>query len=961
MTQFRSFLLILALWVAETVLGQQITFTIRGTISDDKGRGIELATVSLNQSLVTGSGRGGKFELKNVPAGTYSYRVSFVGYETATGTLTVKTGRETLNVKLQELGLELKNVVVTAKQVQMGSKSIIDQDAIRHIQPKSIGDMLQLVPGNLIENPNLNNLSQAHIREIEDVQSGNKIVYNAANARGTAVIVDGTPLSNDGNLQVFNANRYGSSADSNRSTLGENATGGQGTDLRTVSAGNVESMEVIRGIPSVEYGNLTSGVIIVNTKSGHTPWEVKASADPNSKLAFLGKGFNLTAGGAVNFSVDWAQSWGDTRQHYKGYDRLTATVGYSNQFGAVSFNARGAFFTSINNTKRDPQMTEAYSEWKNNNTGGRLAINGRYQSDRTFITSVDYKLSGQLSHQHDWKSSWIYNPDGVITNTREEGLQPARFKRYGYNCEYEIESIPVNVYAQLVANKYISLNDRDYTNLKLGAEYVYDGNVGDGLTYDTENPPQAGGSHTLRPRAYKDIPGQSTLTAFLSDRTLLTLGTMSAQIEAGVRLSNLFLNKEKSGGNSGYFVVEPRLNASVNLLNRRNNSLVDDLSLTGGFGLSNKLPPLIYLYPDVAYFDNHALARWSDDEADRLALVQTTIVRNTQNPDLKPTRSRKWEVGLQFRKGQVSGTLTYFNEHHQDEFGFATQPLWIDYPYFTLPDGAKTPTFDAATGNVNYTLNGQQGTATKTIYTERLSWSLPSNTMQSDKHGIEYTLDLGELKALRTSLNITGAWFWIKRKSLTEKYDNIQVDTRRSTPFEYMVVLPAGGGTSDRGSINDRINTNFAFITHIPQLKMIFTTTLQVVWRQSSQVIYEDEQGNSRFYLKHYDDADYWVADPLGYYDMQKNWHEWTPADAEDKTLNTYMARQMSYGLEKEVINPWAMLSMRFTKELGKTAEVSFIANNLTNANKYRRYKHSNEQYQVYPPMYFGAEVKLKF
>lgn len=289
----KCLLVVLALCLTEAVLGQHATFNIRGTITDNKGKGIELATVSLNQSLVTSSSAGGKFLLKNVPAGTYTYRVSFVGYETATGTFVVKTGRETLDVSLNELGLQLQNVTVTAKQVQMGSKSVIDQDAIRHIQPKSIGDLLQLVPGNLVENPNLNQLSQAHIREIEDTQSGGKIAYDAANARGTAVVVDGTPLSNDGNLQVFNANRYGSKADDNGSTLGENATGGRGIDLRTVSAGNVESMEVIRGIPSVEYGNLTSGVIIVNTKSGHTPWEVKAQADPNSKLIYASKGFNL--------------------------------------------------------------------------------------------------------------------------------------------------------------------------------------------------------------------------------------------------------------------------------------------------------------------------------------------------------------------------------------------------------------------------------------------------------------------------------------------------------------------------------------------------------------------------------------------------------------------------------------------------------------------------------------------
>ena len=953
---FRKCLLVfLSLCIAETVFGQHATFNIRGTVTDNKGQAIELATVSLNQSLVTSSSAGGKFLLKNVPAGTYTYRVSFIGYETATGTFVVKTGNETLNVRLNELGLQLQNVTVTAKQVQMGSKSLIDQDAIRHIQPKSIGDLLQLVPGNLVENPNLNQISQAHIREIEDVQSGNKIVYNAANARGTAVVVDGIPISNDGNLEILNTGLYGSSADGNDLRVGENTTGGRGVDLRTVSAANVESMEVIRGIPSVEYGNLTSGVVIVNTKTGYTPWEVKASADPNSKLASIGKGFKLS-GGAVNFALDWAQSWADTRVHYKGYDRITASAGYSGQFGPWSFNVRGAFYSNINNTKRDQEMTETHSEWKNENVGGRLGINGRFQSNHAFISSLDYKLSAQLSRQYDVMDEWVFNPSGIITDTRVEGVQPGRFLRNSYESGYTIESCPINLYAQVIANKYISLGSNDYTNVKFGGEYVYDGNNGDGLTFDTNYPPKTSSSQSLRPRAYKDIPGMSTLSVFVSDRTSLSMGTMTALLEGGVRMTKMFVNKEKSGGNSGYFVAEPRVNVSLSLLNRKNNSVVDDLSLTGGLGLSNKMPTLSYLYPDWTYYDNVALGRWSENETDRLALVQTTIIKNTQNADLKPTRSRKWEAGFSLRKGQVTATMTYFNERHDDEFGFAGQPVWINYPYYTLPNGATQPRYDASTGDVSYQLDGATGIATKAIYTERDSWGRAENSFTTHKHGIEYTLNLGEWRPLRTSLNITGAWFWIKRLRNTEVRDNTNVDSRLSPANPYMVVLPAGSG-----SISDRVNTNFAFITHIPQLKVVFTTNVQVVWRQSSKTVYEDSNGNNRYYLKHYTDMDYMVVDPLGYYDMEQNWHEWTAADAENNILNASMGKLHLFDLEPEVIKPWAMLSMRFTKELGRTAEVSFIANNLTNSVKYRRYSNSYSQYQVYPPMYFGAELKLKF
>ena len=233
---------------------QNASNILEGTVRDIKGKPIELATVSLNNVIGSHTDRNGHYKLTRLKEGTYQYRVSFVGYETVTGTVHIQSSKTRLDVTLKELSLNLKNVTVTARQEQMGSKSLIGEDAIRHVQPKSLNDLLQLVPGNLIENPNLNNLGQAHIREIEDDDN---------NALGTLVVVDGTPLSNESNLQVVSPSKFGANSGMQSDGMSEQTTAGRGVDLRTVSAGNIESMEVIRGIPSVEYGNLTSGVVVV--------------------------------------------------------------------------------------------------------------------------------------------------------------------------------------------------------------------------------------------------------------------------------------------------------------------------------------------------------------------------------------------------------------------------------------------------------------------------------------------------------------------------------------------------------------------------------------------------------------------------------------------------------------------------------------------------------------------------
>ena len=745
----KSLACIVALWLSMSFAWAEQRHACLGRITDGEGLPLECATVSLNQAFHAVTDADGKFSIPALPSGTYQYRISMVGFEATTGQVVVANADVRLDVTLHELSLQLTDVTVTARQVQMGSKSVIGQEAITHIQPKSVGDLLQLVPGNLVQNPDLNTLSQAQIRELDD---------DPNNAMGTCVVVDGMPIGNDANLEVLSATKYEEQSSGNNGTLSAHTTAGRGIDLRTLSAGNIESVEVVRGIPSVEYGNLTSGVVVVNSKAGHTPWEAKVQADPNSKLAYLSKGFRLYHGGALNLAADWAQSWADTRLHYKGYDRITASAGYSNQFGATSFNLHTALFTSVNEAKRDPQMTESHSEWTSSNRGARLGINGRYRSKETFITGIDYKLSANISRQHDQMSNWIYNPDGVITNTRQEGVQEAWFKRTGYNSTYDIESIPLDVYGQLMANRYMTLPRDGYTEVKVGLEYTLATNLGDGLTYDEDNPPQAQSAERLRPRAYSDIPGLNTMSFFANDRLSLPMGRTLLTADAGLRLSNLVLDRDKSGGNRGYLVAEPRANASLDLLHGGRIGALDDLTLTGGYGISHKMPTLLYLYPDCAYFDHVALGRWSDDEAGRLALIQTTIVRETANADLRPMQARKWEVGCSMGIGRNNISLTYYHEEHKREFGFMPQVMWIEYPFYTVPKGATDLAYDAATGQVTCTVDGVATTAQRDTYTERVSWSKPGNTSSAQKHGIEiiridlhkdegyYDQDTGEYK-----------------------------------------------------------------------------------------------------------------------------------------------------------------------------------------------------------------------
>lgn len=910
----------------EAVMAQ--TYSLTGRVVDSDGTAVELAVVSLNKSLWAVTDKDGNYSISHLKKGSYGYLVSFVGYKDLDGTLEI-SGNTVRNFTLQTLSLELSSVTVTAERSDLGSKSVIGEEAVRHLQPKSVSDLMQLVPGNLARNPNLNELSQATIREIEP---------SAGASLGTSVIVDGTPLSNDANLQAIASTRYGTASGTQIDGMSDQTTAGGGADLRTVSAGVVESMEVISGIPSAEYGNLTSGVVIVKTKAGRTPWEIKSQIDPNSKLVYVGKGFALRSGGSLNVGGDWSQSYADPRRKYLGYDRITAAAGYSKVWNRASLHVKGSAYSNVNNRKTDPQLEELDVNFTNRNMGFRLSANGSAQAGKI---SLDYNVSAQASRTEDLHVSKVWSPDGAVTDTRESGLHKAYQKIRPYNSEYSLHGVPVNVFAQLVAGKYFQIGQKDYNKIRVGVEYTLDANLGRGLSYDIETPPQAASAHTLRPRAYKDIPALNTVSAFVTDKGRLSLGARTAlKSEIGVRLSNLFLNAQKSGGNKGYFVVEPRVNLSLGMLD-------EALSLNAGFGISNKMPTLLYLYPEPAYYDFICLNRYNESTGAGLAVIDTQIVSDTFNPDLKPARAVKKELGISWKIPAVSGFATFFHENHTNEFGYVGQLYLGKFSQFVIPDGASDLALEGS--DVTYTLNGARAAADKVDKMEFSSWSRPSNTGRRLKYGIEYGLDFGTIKPIRTSVSINGAWFHIQKTRETPSTGY------RSKIDLYAPVMPAGSGT-----VQDRINTSFRFITHIPELKLVLTTTLQVVWYESVRSIYLDESGNARAYSYSYQGRDYLAVEPLGFYDRDGRFTAWDAASMNaDPALNYMLDRYYTYGFLPDEIEPWALLNIRLTKEIGTRAQISFTANNVTNTSRYHVDRNSQSKTQLYPNMYFGAEIKI--
>lgn len=935
---------------------------LEGTvISSDDRVPVDMAIIKLSSSDWTFTDEHGHFVFDKLKPGRYTYELSYLGYETAKGQVTVSEGKPfRLDITLNPTNLALKEITVTAEESAFGAGSKIGQAAIQHIQAKSVEDMLQLQPGAVTKNPDLSAAGQASIREIDS--DG-----NANNALGTSVLVDGAPVSNDANMQILSTARSGNNSSLQANTLNDQSTAGRGVDLRQISPDNIESIEVVRGIPSAEYGNLTSGAVIIKTKSGQTPWEAIAKVDPNSKLFYIGKGFRWPGkAGSLNFSVDYTKSNSDRRRSYLGYDRITANVAYSNVFMQTSkpltFNFKASYFGNISDTKSDEEMLK--NEYlRNDDQGMRLSLNGTWRLQMPWISNFDYNVSVQYAHQQNIYNKNVGSGAVPFASSYTPGEMEVPFLPTTYLCHYLIDGKPLNVTAQLKANRMFIFG-RGSSNFKLGAYYSLSSNKGAGLVFDPSTPPSQGDGQSVRPRSYASVPAMNTLAGFFENQTELNLHPTILTLQAGVRVSRLFVDmKEALRGD--IITADPRVNLSWQFLTPENNHLFRRLALTAGYGIASKMPTLASLYPTPAYFDYASYNSYAGVGSDRnLAVMTTVVIPNTANPDLQPARAHKYEVGLNGRAGSVTGSVTFFKEHTTGEFGFVSVPFTLAYNRYYIPsaDQSKTtiPSYDD--GALRYTM--ADGTVKNAPYyrqSEVKSYSSPANTTTSDKHGIEYTFNFGRIPGISTDLIVDGAWFWIKRTTTAPSYYSSRVVSGAATggavtPFNtYLSVMPEG-----QGSVRSRFNTDFRFVTHIPAVRLIFSTTVQVVWFETYRNIYEDANGNPLYKrVPGSYGSEVLQVEPVGYYDKEMVYRPWNPAEVERPDELMFRMANTEY-FDKQTYPPTCMLNFKLTKEIGRYLNLSFVANNFLKFSKMYYQRQIGGYRQLYTPLYFGAEIKIK-
>lgn len=887
----------------------------------------------------------GKFMIKGILPGSYTLEATSLGYQSVKMPVTISKDVTGFRFKLKEDNLTLDDVVVTAKAgTGMNSSSKIDKTAIQHLQASSLADVMQLLPGSLIQNPTLSKANTITIRSIGS---------DTYNARGVGLLVNGSRISNDAEIGDPETTQFGNPI-----------------DYRKLSADNIESVEVLKGVVSAEYGDMTSGAILVTTKAGRTPLEIRVKTDPRTKSVSASKGFGLGKDrGNINFDMDYARAFSNWVSPVDIFDRTTMGLTYSNTFNKdrtpFRFNARLSGYLTGNSVTSDPDVSKQdFSKRRDNNIS--LSIYGNWMLNKSWISTLNYNISANYGRKY--AQTYIVNATNPVatTNTMVEGVALGYFTPANYIEDRRSEDKPLYINAKITGD----LNKRVGEALlktKVGIEWNTKGNLGRGVYHEADVPQYE------RERKYSDIPFMSDLSLFVEEKVSLPIGNSNLELMAGARFNKMVIE-----GYNYDPTVDPRMNIKYSFMKSRRNGFLRSLAVRGGWGIMQRLPSISYLYPAPKYIDNPLFLYRNTTTDQYMALIHTSIIDDRLPYNLKPERTTKFEAGLDFNILGVTGVVTYFNEDLKD--GIATNSNYMtetfDY-YDNVTDINAAPKYE---GGRIYVKDGN-GVYVPLNYTtnrEFKGYSRPDNRGKVKKWGVEYDLNFGKIEAINTSLLMTGAYIKSQSTSpgLEYTYSNAQdpIDPRKKYPY---VAIFEGQSQVSLGSAKDRLSTNISLVTNVPSIRLVVSLTTQCVWMDRSWNIYDEGNiytldGNGEPVYGDYNDkmaTTTLLRDPVAYMDMDgairpfSDYYTTTDNDLRRRLDMLRKATDQRYYFLKTRYNPYFMANIRITKELGKLAALSFYANNFTNSTPVLK-NNARPNYpgtRVNTPIYFGAELKLTF
>lgn len=908
--------LVAFLAMSTIVVAKDVTVDIR-VVDASTSAPIEFAAVAMTPTdkSVAGGVRGGYTDENGhfsatMPSGTWGIEISMVGYAS------VRQKSELIKDAVISIPLKsvesLSEVIVTAREVRNASSaSLIDTTAMRHLQPSSFTDLLGLLPGGVTKDPEMGAVNTISLREASGITATDDYTTSAL---GTAFVVDGVRINNDAGMQT--------TPDANHTNR---ISTGKGVDMRSISTDDIESVEIVRGIPSVEYGELTSGLVNIKRKSGVSRLEARFKADTQSRLFYVGKGFDAMGDKSwtINAGLDYMDSKIDPRNNRESFKRLTASLRSVKRWTNLVWNSNLNYSGTFEKDDNDPDLTvnNTIDYYKNDKHDfrwdNRLAYTPGTSSmvkELSLSAAIGYTHEQLTQQKHVASSRVMPLPVSMVAGSNYIGYLPLL-----YLADYRVEGRPLTASAK-AAGRFLFEGRSVVSMLKAGVEWNMSKNYGRGPVYDTSRPLTAG--NMSRPRAFSDVPASHQLSAYVESETKLYTEAHTFTLTAGLRETQL-LHLDKAYELSGKPYLDPRANFVWNLphINAAGHNL--DLEFAAGAGLHTKMPVAAYLYPDKLYTDIEQLNYYHNVEAYRTMNVMTYIEDMT-NYSLRAARNFKWEVraDVSYRGNRLS--VTYFRENMKD--GFRSSGDVHRYIYNRYDASAFDPyAFDCAPKIEELPSTSETYLAVR---------SKIANGSRTFKEGVEYTIQSRRLPGLHTRVTVSGAFFkTINSNSRSLWYKPTIIVNNHELQY-------VGLYDDDDGNEYRSFNTNILFDTDLKPLGLNFSIGVQNVWFTSRRSLNRD-------------------GVPTHYMDATGEIHPYTNESLSDPYLKQLIRYYSDSYFARQTVPMSTTVNFKATKTFWqKRIGLALYVNRLIAIEPdYERYGITIRRYST---PYFGMELNLK-
>jgi hypothetical protein len=881
-------------------------------------------TISIEgTALATLTDSTGSYRLANVPAGPQVLRAQRLGYSpTRLNLMVPSAGSMTQDVEIARHAVQLSQVQVSADPMgrargELGTATVIAEEAIRNQMAASLAGVLELVPGVTLRPPGVDNVQQISLRSVPvsgGAFTGDPSAENLA-AFGTLIVLDGVPLSNNSNMQSLGP----------RAELAFSSSFGGGVDLRRIPAQTLERVEVIRGVPSARWGDLSHGAVIVDTRAGAIEPALAVRMDASTTEMSLVGGHQLGGRNTVTATSNLARTrvGGGTRA-----DRATRLAGQlAHRFAVGGSSAGGPDDVTADERLRLDTRIDFYRLADDRPETEPIPGSESFSHEHAFRILERLRLRLHGESRLEWTTAYergrqrsmsrgnFVRGAMPLTDRLEPGRQVGRFVGGIYNARVTVDGDPAFLYSRAELSAPASFAGFGHA-LVFGSEIRRERNNGEGVQFDMEFPPSArfnGVRGFDRPRSFADIPALATTAFYASDRISRTIGSGALlNLQIGARLDVL----HEAGRFSAVRDAAPQPRATAELAPAR------WLRLRAGAGRHAKSPSLAQLHPALNYYDVINVNYFANEPAERLAVL-TTFVIDPTNPTLGYSVSDRAEGGVEITIGRAALGFTLFSDRLRGGVGVRPEAAHVLREHFELADAIP------GSGSPPQIIEPAASVDSVPVLIDR-----PANNLTQRGRGFEITADLPEIAPLRTRFVFQGALV----KSRVHKEG---LEFAGDFPvFQISQNLPRSPYYESVQRTGKRFLFNTRIIHHQPELGLVITGTIQHTLREVVHNV--------------------GATDTLAFVGYMTRGGSLVPVAAEDRVLPEYAdLRRQRVGIltDRQTGAVDWLFSLQVSKTLPRDGRLSFYAYNALD--RQGHFGSPTVTRRVYPATRFGLEVTI--